>query len=78
MLQLLMMILLATPVGMGPGDRTMPMGMSGVTDKTALPPKIPDCRTDDEIKWALAQKANGEPQSCDPPRKRTPPANQPH
>jgi hypothetical protein len=53
------------------GDRLMPMGgPQAVIDKTVLPPKIPDCRTDAQIQRALAEKARGLPQSCDPPKPR--------
>ena len=33
-----------------------------------LPPKVPNCRTEEEIRKALAEKAQDLPQSCDPPR----------
>lgn len=35
---------------------------------TILPPKLAKCRTDAEIRKALAEQAQGELQSCDPPR----------
>jgi hypothetical protein len=35
-----------------------------IADITPLPPKLPACRGDAEIQEALAQKAQGLPQSC--------------
>ena len=62
------------------GDRMMPMGgPQAVIDKTVLPAKIPDCRTEAQIQKALAEKANGLLQSCDPPKPRKRAASQtPH
>ena len=72
MLQLLMLMMAVTPVGPGPGNftsiRERIQAPSPVTDLYLIPPKVPDCRTDAEIQQALAQKANGDPQSCDPPK----------
>jgi hypothetical protein len=64
-----LMLLAAAQVGPTIGDH-FAHAMEG-TDPvyiTLLPPKIPDCRTDEQIRRAEAQKANGEPQSCDPPK----------
>ncbi len=75
MLQLVLaMLLVAQPTpGAGVGhvvdmrDRTQ--GVTPVTDKWIIPPKVPDCKTDAQIQQALAEKADGIiPQSCDPPR----------
>lgn len=35
-----------------------------IADMTPLPPKLPSCRGDAEIQRALAEKAQGRPQSC--------------
>jgi len=74
---LALIAMIAAP-GASIGDRLMPMGgPQGVIDKTILPSKIPDCRTEAQIQRALAEKANGLPQSCDPPKARQRPVNQP-
>jgi hypothetical protein len=38
-----------------------------IADMTPPPPKLQACRSDQEIQGALAEKAQGEPQSCLPP-----------
>jgi hypothetical protein len=74
MVQLLMLMLLAAQQGPGPGSgdrmviRERVQAPTPVTDLFLLPPKIPDCRNDQQIEQALAEKANGDRQSCDPPR----------
>ena len=71
MLQLVIPLLLAAPVMNGIPDRVIvrdPTGPTPVTDLWIIPPKIPDCRNDQQIQQALAEKANGDPQSCDPPK----------
>ena len=74
MMQLLMLLALAAQNTPAPttGDRVIfrdPIqGPTAVTDKFLIPPKIPDCRTDAQIQQALAQRANGELESCDLPK----------
>ncbi|HEX6661205.1 MAG TPA: hypothetical protein VF067_04985 [Sphingomicrobium sp.] len=68
-----LMLLAAAQVGPSIGDH-FAHAMEG-TDPVhiiMLPPKIPDCRTDAEIQRARAEKANGDPQSCDPPKEARP------
>jgi hypothetical protein len=71
MVQLFVLLLLAAP-GPGTGNfmsiRERIQAPTPVSDKFLIPPKIPDCRNDQQIQQALAEKANGDPQSCDPPR----------
>jgi len=43
------------------------MGHSDAMDYTLRPSKLPACRGEAEVQKALAQKAQGEPQSCLPP-----------
>jgi hypothetical protein len=76
MLQLAIPIFLfAAPVMNGVPDRVIfrdpQNGPTPVTDLWIVPPKIPDCRNDEQIQKALAEKANGDPQSCDPPKSAT-------
>jgi hypothetical protein len=73
MFQLFLLMLLAAPQMPGSlPDRVIlrdPMqGPMPVTDKVLIPQKIPDCKTDAEIQKALAEKVNGDLQSCDPPK----------
>jgi hypothetical protein len=71
MLQLVIPLLLAAPAMNGVPDRVIfrdPTGPTPVTDLWIIPPKIPDCKNDQQIQRALAEKANGDPQSCDPPK----------
>jgi hypothetical protein len=39
-----------------------------IADITPLPARLPDCKTDEEIRKALAEKDQGRPQSCFVPR----------
>ena len=70
MLQLISLLLLAQPIPGGIPERVIfrdPLqGPTPVTDKWIIPPKIPDCRNSQEEEKALAQRANGELESCDP------------
>ena len=71
MLQLIIPLLLAAPTMSTVPDRVLvrdPTGPTPVTDLWIIPPKIPDCKNDQQIQRALAEKANGDPQSCDPPK----------
>jgi hypothetical protein len=57
--------------GPGVGERLNPdrfRGVTPVTDKFILPPKIPDCRTKEEADQAVADKRAGEWEKCDPER----------
>lgn len=72
MLQLLLMMFAAMPPSAGVPDRVIlrdpQQGPTPVTDLFVIPPKIPDCRTDEQIRHALQEKADGYLQSCDPPK----------
>ena len=62
-----MLLLAAGPVPPSIGD--VFYGHAGghsdpIADITPLPPKLPGCRTDEEIKKALAEKEQSLPQSC--------------
>jgi hypothetical protein len=70
MLQLLpLMILLQTP-GPGAADRLLLrdriQGATPVTDKFLLPPKLHDCRTDEDVRAALEARRYGDREPCDP------------
>ena len=68
---LLMTLMLMMQPGPGVGERTNPdrfRGVTPVTDKFILPPKIPDCRTQEEDDRALADKRAGDWEKCDPER----------
>lgn len=68
----MMAVLMMQPaIGPGVGERTNPdrfRGVTPVTDKFILPPKIPDCKTKEEADQALADKRAGEWEKCDPER----------
>jgi hypothetical protein len=72
MLQLLMAMLIAGPEMGGMPDRVIlrdaQNGPTAVNDLWISPPKIPDCKNDQQIRQALEEKARGDPQSCDPPK----------
>ncbi len=58
--------------GTGPANRDLMRDQAGgptpVTDLFLLPPKIPDCRTQEAVDQALKAKRNMEAQQCDPDR----------
>jgi hypothetical protein len=72
MLQLIMAMLVAGPEMGGVPDRVIlrdpQNGPTAVTDLWIIPPKVPDCKTDQQIRQALEEKARGDQQSCDPPK----------
>ena len=76
MLQLVLSMLLAAPPMNGVPDRVIfrdpQNGPTPVTDLWIIPPKVPECKNDQQIQQALDQKAHGELQSCDPPKSAVP------
>ena len=73
MLQLIPLLLFAQPMLSVP-DRVIlrdPQNAAtpAMTGWVLLPPKVPDCRTDQEEQIALEQRRNGDPEMCDPKTK---------
>lgn len=65
-----LIFLAAAPAGQTIGDHFYghAMGISDTVDLTLRPARIPDCRTDEEVRKALADKELNIPQSCLVPR----------
>ena len=72
MLQLFAFILLAQGAGPGAAERLLLrdrlQGPTPVTDKFLLPPKLKDCRTDEDVRAALNARRYGDQEPCDPDR----------
>jgi len=68
------MFLLAAPAGLSIGDHFYghAMGISDSVDLTLRPPRVPDCRTEEEIRQALAEKEQKLPQQCILPKSALP------
>ena len=70
----LTLLLLLAAQQPGPGtsermvDRDRTQGVTPVTDLFLIPPKIPDCRTKEEVDAAAKAKEAGEFEKCDPER----------
>lgn len=70
----LTLLLLLAAQQPGPGtaermvDRDRTQGVTPVTDLFLIPPKIPDCRTKEEVDAAAQAKQAGEFEKCDPER----------
>ena len=75
MLTLVPLILVAMQVGPTIGDRFFGHagGVAEPVDITLRPAKVPTCRTEDEIRKALAEAARDNPQSCLVPKSELPP-----
>jgi hypothetical protein len=76
MLQLFVLFAAAAAQGPGPGPGESPIlrdravGVTPAANIYILPPKVPDCRTPEQEQEALAQRANGEREVCEPRTKR--------
>jgi len=69
---LTLLLLLAFQSGPGPSERMLErdrtQGVTPVTGMFVIPPKIPDCRTKEEVDAAAEAKRAGEYEKCDPER----------
>jgi hypothetical protein len=69
---LMLLLLLAAQPAPGPSERMLErdrtQGPTPVTGMFLIPPKIPDCRTKEEVDAAAQAKAAGEFEKCDPER----------
>jgi hypothetical protein len=69
---LLLLLLAAQQPGPGPSERMLErdrtQGVTPVTGMFLIPPKIPDCRTKEEVDAAAQAKLAGELEKCDPER----------
>lgn len=68
MLQLLTLLIAATPIAGGVPDRIIlrdpQQGPTAVSDKFMIPQKAPDCRTQVDVQRALEQLRQGDPGDC--------------